>query len=149
MALLNMETIKLCAEDTYLCLPFVAVILRLTDIIDFDAKKTPTILFSHLTIKNPVSLKEWVKHLSVTAWSFGRETITFATQCTHPAIEATIRGFCDQIDEELRNCTLVLTNLNSDIVDVNLYKIKLPAYVNRDKICAKILILIFQTIPIQ
>lgn len=137
MALLNMETIKLCAEDTYLCLPFVAVILRLTDIIDFDAKRTPTILFSHLTIKNPVSLKEWVKHLSVTAWSFGRETITFATQCTHPAIEAAIRGFCDQIDEELRNCTLVLTNLNSDIVDVNLYKIKLPAYVNRDKICAK------------
>ncbi len=137
MALLNMETIKLCAEDTYLCLPFVAVILRLTDIIDFDAKRTPTILFSHLTIKNPVSLKEWVKHQSVTAWSFGRETITFAVQCTHPAIEATIRGFCDQIDEELRNCTLVLANLNSDIVDVNLYKIKLPAYVNREKIGAK------------
>lgn len=137
MALLNMETIKLCAEDTYLCLPFVAVILRLTDIIDFDAKRTPTILFSHLTIKNPVSLKEWVKHQSVTAWSFGRETITFAAQCTHPAIEATIRGFCDQIDEELRNCTLVLANLNSDIVDINLYKIKLPAYVNREKIGAQ------------
>lgn len=38
MSLLDMETTKLCAEDTYLCLPFVAVILRLTDIIDFDSK---------------------------------------------------------------------------------------------------------------
>lgn len=136
MSLLDMETIKLCAEDTYLCIPFVAVVLRLVDIIDFDAKRTPAILFSHLTIKNPVSLSEWVKHLSVNAWSFGKETLTFSAQCTHPAIEATIRRFCDLIDEELRNCTLILANLHSDICDIACYKIKLPAYVNRKKIGA-------------
>jgi len=136
MALLDMETMKLCAEDTYLCLPFVAVILRLTDIIDFDTKRTPRILFSHLTIKNPVSLSEWIKHLSVNAWSIGNERITFSAQCTHPAIEATIRSFCDLIDEELRNCTFVLANLHSDMCDVEHYRIKLPANVNRNKIGA-------------
>lgn len=138
MALLEMETVKLCSEDTFLCLPFVSVILRLTDIMDFDTKRTPTILFSHLTIKNAVSLIEWVKHLSVTAWSFQRETITFSAQCAHPAIEASIRNFCDQIDEELKNCTFILANLTSEICDVECYKIKLPAYVNRKKIAAKI-----------
>jgi molecular chaperone HtpG len=134
--LIEMETVKLCAEDTYLCLQFVAVILRLTDIIDFDSKRTPAVLFSHLTIKNPVSLSEWVKHISINAWSFGRESITFSAQCTHPAIESTIRNFCDLIDEELRNCTFILANLHSDICDTAYYKIKLPAYVNRKKIGA-------------
>ncbi|NCD08758.1 MAG: metal-dependent phosphohydrolase [Negativicutes bacterium] len=136
-ALLDMETTKLCGEDTYLCLPFVAVVLRLTDIMDFDTKRTPSVLFSHLAIKDPVSLSEWLKHQSVSAWSFGKDTITFSAQCSHPAIEATIRGFCDLIDDELRNCTLVLANLYSDICDVDCYKIKLPAYVNRKKISAK------------
>lgn len=134
VALLDMETVKLCSEDTFLCLPFVSVILRLTDIMDFDTKRTPAILFSHLTIKNAVSLSEWVKHLSVTAWSFQRETITFSAQCSHPAIEASIRSFCDQIDDELKNCTFILANLTSEICDVECYKIKLPAYVNRKKI---------------
>lgn len=138
MALLDMETVKLCSEDTFLCLPFVSVILRLTDIMDFDTKRTPAILFSHLTIKNAVSLTEWVKHLSVSGWTFQRETITFSAQCSHPAIEASIRNFCDQIDNELKNCTFILANLISEICDVECYKIKLPAYVNRKKIGAKV-----------
>lgn len=136
MSLLSMETVKMCAEDTFLCLPFVAVILRLTDIMDFDSKRTPAILFSHLTIKNPVSLAEWMKHLSISSWSFQKDTVTFSAQCSHPAIEASIRSFCDQIDNELRNCTFVLANLTSEICDVECYKIKLPAYVNRKKIGA-------------
>jgi hypothetical protein len=137
-SLLEMETVRLCSEDTFLCLPFVSVILRLTDIIDFDTKRTPAILFSHLTIKNAVSLSEWIKHLSVTAWSFQRETITFSAQCSHPAIEASIKNYCDQIDDELKNCTFILANLVSEICDVECYKIKLPAYVNRKKIGAAI-----------
>lgn len=40
MGLLDMKTVKLCSEDTFLCLPFVSVILRLADIIDFDSKRT-------------------------------------------------------------------------------------------------------------
>ena len=134
--LLNMETIKICGDDTVLCIPFVAVILRLADIIDFDSKRTPSILFSHLTIKNPVSLKEWIKHISVNAWSFSGDSIIFSAHCTHPAIEATIRSFCDLIDDELRNCTYILANLHSDICDINHYKIKIPAFVNRSKISA-------------
>lgn len=137
LALLDMETIKLCGEDTFLCVPFISVILRLTDIMDFDAKRTPDILFSHLTIKNAVSLNEWVKHLSVSGWTFQRDTVTYSAQCSHPAIEASIKNFCDQIDDELKNSTFILANLASEICDIDIYKIKLPAYVNRKKIGAK------------
>lgn len=46
--LLQMETFRVCGQDEYLCIPFVATVLRLADIIDFDPKRTPSVLFSHL-----------------------------------------------------------------------------------------------------
>lgn len=49
--LLNMESFKVCGQDTYLCIPFVVTMLRLADIIDFDPKRTPQVLFSHLAVK--------------------------------------------------------------------------------------------------
>lgn len=136
--LLSMETMKLCDEDTYLCFPFVAVILRLADIIDFDPKRTPPVLFSHLAIENPISLQEWHKHIAINAWTITSMNLVFSAQCSHPAIEATILQFCDLIDNELRNCTLVLANLNSDFIeDISHFRIPLPAYVDRRKIKAR------------
>ena len=137
--LLNMETFKLCGQDTYLCLPFVATVLRLADIIDFDPKRTPAVLFSHLAVKNPVSLAEWQKHQSIKAWTISAKTLVFAAQCEHPAIEAAILSFCDQIDEELRTGTVVLSSLSDEGMDVDatIYKVPLPPRVDRRKIGAK------------
>lgn len=136
---LNMETIKVCGYNEYLCVPFVAVILRLADIIDFDPKRTPDVLFSHLSVKNPVSLNEWKKHQSINAWTFNSEMLVYSAQCEHPATEATIRKFCDMIDYELSNCTLILSNLNSNLLgdEIKKYKIHLPTKVDREKITAK------------
>lgn len=137
--LLQMEKFRVCGQDEYVCLPFVATILRLADIIDFDPKRTPTVLFSHLAVKNPVSLSEWKKHQSINAWTISSQNLIFSAQCEHPAIEATIRAFCDQIDEELRNGTVILSNLSNEgmDIDVNAYKIPLPPQVDRRKIQAK------------
>ena len=137
--LLNMETFKVCGQDTYLCLPFVATMLRLADIIDFDPKRTPAVLFSHLVVKNPVSLLEWQKHQSITAWTISSKKLIFSAQCEHPAIEAAILSFCDQIDEELRNGTVVLSNLSDEGMDIDatVYKIPLPPLTDRRKIQAR------------
>lgn len=137
--LLNMETFRLCGQDTYLCLPFVATMLRLVDIIDFDPKRTPAVLFSHLAVKNPVSLNEWRKHQSINAWTISSKNLVFSAQCEHPAIEAAILSFCDQIDDELRNGTVVLSNLADEgmDVDVSIYKVPLPPQIDRRKIGAR------------
>ena len=50
LTLLDLEKNYLCAENTFACLPLVGVILRLADILDFDAKRTPAILYSHLYV---------------------------------------------------------------------------------------------------
>jgi len=135
LSLLDLETNVLCAENSYLCMPFIGVIIRLADLLDFDAKRTPTILFSHLSVRNPVSLKEWQKHRSIKAWVIKPEKIAYTAQCSHPAIEKSINVFCDLIDKELSNCSNVLSRISDDFRDdVSIYKITLPAKVDRRKI---------------
>ncbi len=138
MHLLDIDGFELCDHDTYVCIPFIAVVLRLADIIDFDPKRTPSILFSHLAVRHPVSIDEWKKHQAINAWSISPDKLIFSAQCKHPAIEATIRNFCDLIDNELKNCNLILSSINNPYNnnDTKHYKIDLPKQVDRSRIRA-------------
>lgn len=135
LSLLDLDKNFLCGTSIYACLPLVGLILRLSDILDFDAKRTPKILFSHLYVRNPVSLKEWSKHRAVEAWEISSDIIQFNAKCKHPAIESSIHSFCDLIDHELSVCNNISSILNefnkTHNRDVNL---KFPFKVNRDKI---------------
>jgi molecular chaperone HtpG len=112
LTLLDLDKRLLCGQGVYVCLPLVAVILRLADILDFDAKRTPEVLFSHLAVKNPVSLREWNKHRSIESWSINNENIQFHAKCSHPAIEASIHAFCNVIDSELSACNNIISQIN-------------------------------------
>ena len=138
LKLLEFDKNYLCGTNTYACLPMLGIILRLADILDFDAKRTPLILYSHLYVRNPVSIKEWEKHRAVENWEISTEIIQYSAKCTHPAIEASIHEFCDLIDNELSICNNIVSSLN----DFNKSKsrnisIKLPFNVNREKIGTK------------
>jgi hypothetical protein len=139
-ALLDMETSIVCDDDSYVCLPFIGVILRLGDLLDFDSKRTPSVLFSHLSVRNPISLAEWKKHRSINAWSISPSRIVFSARCTHPAIEASIRFFFDMIDNELKNCTHILNHISDTFIQENIhyYKIPLPPSVDRSKVGARL-----------
>lgn len=137
MQLLEIESFELCDHDSFICIPFIAVILRLADIIDFDPKRTPSVLFSHLAVRHPISLAEWKKHQAITAWTISSDKLIYSAQCKHPAIEATIRNFCDLIDIELKNCNLILASITNQYNnDIKHYKIDLPKQVDRSKIKA-------------
>ncbi|MBL3548125.1 ATP-binding protein [Chryseobacterium sp. KMC2] len=138
LKLLRFEKYMICGEQIHVCLPLVGIILRLADILDFDAKRTPAVLFSHLYVKEPVSLKEWNKHRAVEAWDISSESIYFTAKCAHPAIESSIHRFCDDIDHELSVCY----NLVSELNEFNKMKhreilIKIPYKVSREKITTK------------
>lgn len=126
-------------NNSFICLPFIGIMLRLADILDFDGTRTPKVLFAHLGVNDPVSLKEWQKHRAVEAWALTNSKITFNATCGHPAIEASIRRFCDQIDTELSACTSLLSNLHDSVRNPfpPYYKVPLPSSVERSKINAK------------
>lgn len=134
--LFNLDTLKPCGTDTFVCLPFIAVLLRIADIMDFDPKRTPQVLFDHLAVKNPVSLQEWRKHQSINAWTIQGNTLIYTAQCEHPAIEAAIKEFCYMVEEELRNGSIILSNLYCTYGEELLekYKIHLPTQVDTGKV---------------
>jgi len=138
LTLLEQDKNFFCGSNVVACLPLIGVILRLADILDFDAKRTPLILYSHLYVRHPVSIKEWNKHRAVEAWEINPEIIQFSAKCANPAIEASIREFCNIIDHELSVCNNVISTLN----EFNKSKsreitVKFPFKVNRDKIKTK------------
>lgn len=138
LKLLELDMNYLCGPNIYACLPLVGVILRLADILDFDAKRTPSILFSHLHVRNPISLKEWNKHRSIQAWAIDSKKIQFHAKCSHPAIEASIHAFCDLIDQELSICNNVITSINDFNRNIGRdITIQIPYKVDRSKIETK------------
>ncbi|MDP2305539.1 MAG: ATP-binding protein [Pseudomonadota bacterium] len=140
--LLKEDDSKLCGPEEYLCIPFVGVVLRLADLLDFDAKRTPDVLFAHLGVRHHVSLSEWKKHRSVDAWVIRPTEVAFSAECVHPAVELAIKKFCDMIDHELAGCQSVLRNLSftrrADDSHPSHYLLKLPPRVDRSRIGPKL-----------
>lgn len=122
-------------NDIVACLPLIGVILRLSDILDFDGKRTPNVLYSHLYVRHPVSIAEWNKHRNVNSWDISPKLIQFNAKCNHPAIEASIRKFCDIIDKELSVCHNLISVVNeSNNKSARNLEVKFPFKVNRSKI---------------
>ncbi len=138
LSLLQLDRSYLCGDGVHANFQLVAVILRLADILDFDAKRTPSVLFSHLFVRHPISIKEWNKHRAIESWSISEEKIQFHAKCEHPAIEASIHDFCDVIDGELSACNNIISSINDyDRNQGKEHLIHIPFKVDRSKIETK------------
>ncbi|KFF55613.1 hypothetical protein CM50_00495 [Bacillus subtilis] len=128
------------SPNEYLNSVFISIVLRLADILDFDAERTPDILYNHLDIQNPISIQEWSKHRSIHSWSISEQQIMFAAECEHPVIEKTIKEFCEYIEEELYKCKMVLNEMQDRIRDnlKKIYSLPLPYKVDTTEVSAKI-----------
>ncbi|MFC1713106.1 hypothetical protein ACFL6S_05530 [Candidatus Poribacteria bacterium] len=88
-------------------LAFPGLLLRLADIMDFDASRTPGILFKHIGIEKEKSILEWNKHLSIKGRDLrirqDNPEIIYSARCKHPVHEKSIRKFISWIDQELKD----------------------------------------------
>lgn len=134
----NLDKRLLCGPKSFACLPLIAVVLRISDILDFDKKRTPSVLFSHLAVRHPVSLAEWGNHRSIEAWEISEKNIQFHAKCSHPAIESSIHKFCDLIDQELSVCGNIINEINEfNHNNDRLLTVTFPFQVDRNKIETK------------
>ncbi|WP_050025125.1 ATP-binding protein [Verrucomicrobium sp. BvORR034] len=86
--------------------PYLSWMLRLADIMDFDASRTPAVVFEHLGIDDAVSVREWQKHLSIASVSFladaeGPKVRYVCNKCPSPRVEKAIHEFVGWINLEL------------------------------------------------
>lgn len=120
-------------SDQRLNMQFCAAVLRLSDILDFDAERTPDILFRALGIEDKklpgfkISLQEWNKQMAVKSVEFKDTEIEVQADSNSPSIGESIKKMCEDIEREIRDTTSFLLNAPKDIADK--YKLEVPLIV--------------------
>lgn len=113
---------------------FLALILRLADILDFDRDRTPDVLYRSIHFTNQVSIIEWEKHRSVQGWTIQPDLIRFDMKFTHPVYEKATQHFFDWIDKELSVAQQVVRSFPKEF---DKYVVELPQHVDRSRIGPK------------
>lgn len=121
----NNYPIGCCIADT----KFVAVALRLADVLDFDRDRTPPILFHYLlpksgNVSDNISIREWSKHLAISNWEIDTRKIVFRGRSKNAIIHHTIVHFCKYIEDEISRSVSIF---GDDSWPFNLYPDVEPA----------------------
>ena len=112
-------------------LRYLALVLRLADILDFDRDRTPDVLFRTVHFTNDVSLVEWEKHRAVQGWTIRPNLIRFEMSFQHPVYERSTREFFDAIDAELWGAHMAVRSFPAEFSE---YVLELPERVDRSRI---------------
>jgi len=92
---------------------YLGLVLRLADILDLDAERTPKMIYEFVNPKDPISIIEWKKHRSIIGHSINSKTILFEARCSSPEVERALKQFMYWIEEE-RKSTISLLNTYRD-----------------------------------
>lgn len=120
-------------QDQRLNVQYCAAVLRLADILDFDAERTPEALFLSLGIEDKklpgfkVSLSEWQKQMSVHSIIFTDREIEVHSECFSPTVEHSVKEMCANIEREIRDTSSFIAKAPKDVSDD--YKLNLPLIV--------------------
>ncbi|HEX8019437.1 HD domain-containing protein [Mucilaginibacter sp.] len=87
---------------------FLALILRLGDILDLDPERTPKIIYEFINPQDPISIIEWKKHRSIIGYSITSEKILFEAECSIPEVERALKEFMNWIEIERKQTMQLL-----------------------------------------
>jgi hypothetical protein len=116
---------------------FLAIVLRLADILDFDRERTPSVIFEYLYPLGEVSLSHWLTHFSVQGWLIDKDKIKFRVECEHPLYQKTVNEYFDKIDAELQGAHLLIERFPTRVAEQ--YKMRLPVAVDRSEVGPKMI----------
>ena len=96
-----------------------AVLLRMADILDFDASRAPQDLYHHLGLDRPTtdeaafSTAEWDKHCTSLRFDpIKAETLPFRATCPNMQVEHNVRVYLEWVQKELDSCNQHLNRVN-------------------------------------
>ncbi|MBS1662289.1 MAG: ATP-binding protein [Bacteroidetes bacterium] len=111
---------------------YLALVLRLADILDLDAERTPRMIYEFVNPKDPVSILEWKKHRSVIGHSIGPKTVLFEARCSSPEVERALKQFLTWIELERKGTMALLESYKDEIA--TRYYLELKEEVQTDRI---------------
>jgi hypothetical protein len=115
-------------------LQYLALVLRLADVLDFDRERTPDALYRTIHFTSDVSIREWEKHRGVQGWKVDSSTVRFDMEFEHPIYERSARQFLDYIDEELGAAHDIVNKFPAKF---SRYKLDLSLHVDRSDVGPK------------
>ena len=92
---------------------YLGLVLRLADLLDFDAERTPKMIYEFVNPQNPVSIIEWKKHRSIIGHRITSKTVRFESRCSSPEVERALKQFIYWMEEE-RGETIALLRWYTD-----------------------------------
>ena len=104
----SLESLKAPRWENY-DLRLCAVLLRLSDILDFDSSRAPLDLFKHLGLQHPenfehaVSQTEWAKNRSGVFGEIRNDVIPFTASFTSLQLECEVQAYLEWVQQELDN----------------------------------------------
>ena len=101
---------------------FLAILLRLGDIMDFDIQRTPYFLFKHIGIKNQTSLTEWKKHMAVDGVEITEDMIEYQATCVDIGTHRKIEDFLSWIEFERKESISLLDEEKNENYYLNVRK---------------------------
>ena len=121
-------------------LRFVAIMLRLGDVIHFSSDRTPLSLFSEKRITDPTSLIHWKAKFNDTRYDFvtqtEKTTVRFHAYCSEPSVYYFLQEYIDWVDNEIGYYFSFLYNMDFLKKENKKYDLQLNDKVNRSDIVA-------------
>ena len=107
----ELEGAELTCRGELYDLRMCAVLLRLADLLDFDAGRAPEVLFHQMGLDRPRDAESWrsaEEHQKNRTGSFREKfvngRIRYIAQYDNPGVEQEIRKYLDWVDQELTKC---------------------------------------------
>ncbi len=117
-------------------LAFPGILIRLADIMDFDASRTPLIIFRNLSVAPSESVREWRKHLEVVGWEISKTAddvrLEYAAKCTSPYVHKAILHYLKNLQLEITQCREEMKLQSALIGRKDSYRLELPIEVISD-----------------
>lgn len=95
----------------FVCLPFLAGILRLADELDITNDRITDLLFDKYLPQNIISKKEWVKHKSTYYVSFDENKIIIIAQCSNRQLYESLLKRYNKVEETLTYVRKIIRHL--------------------------------------
>jgi len=95
----------------FVCIPFLAGILRLADELDITNDRTPDLLFSKYFPKNKISKDEWNKHKATYRVNFRSNLIIINAKCDNPFLYNALVTHYKKIEQVINYVQKMIRNL--------------------------------------
>lgn len=97
----------------FVCLPYLASILRLGDELDITNIRTPKLLTKYYMPNNEISIREWKKHISTTQINFTEDQIIFEVTCTEQNNLAALEEQFEKIQNQSNYCQKIIRTISN------------------------------------